>query len=309
MAGSFAAVDITPSSNNAWEDQDLSAYIPAGATGVMLYHYNSTSSYKCCARKKGSTDGTYIVWGPGRHSYQTCGVDSNLTLQTYRGASSAKTYLLGWFTDADATFLDNRVALTFTADGAWTDIDITAQTTGSDVATGAFLNVFCTDIAMTDINCRKKGSTDSRDGWSSESASDRNFGFGVGTDANEAFQMYCNDASAITVYLQGYTIANANWLTNGIVRSEGSGWQNMDVEEYRSVAACYEINPTSEDTCGIRRDGDTTIQDQYTSDTMAGCVGLDSGRQAENHGMTGAYYLRGTFWDNNESILFQGTVV
>jgi len=135
-------VEITPGSAGAWIDIDVSSYVPAGATGVVLHFVNTHASnyYYIGQRKNGSTDNRYGQLFSDCHTWSAIGIDANRVLEAYVGnTTSIDIYIVGYYT-SDAVFNTNAVDKSLSNTGAWYDIDISGDT-GADTATGAILEI------------------------------------------------------------------------------------------------------------------------------------------------------------------------
>jgi hypothetical protein len=103
-------VDISESATGSWTPVDVSANVPAGATGVMVeVKTEGSSDDEFAIRKNGSSD--EWMWGPttiknDTHTWFMIGVDSNRIFEVKQGDSDIDMYLLG-YTTAGVTFFDN----------------------------------------------------------------------------------------------------------------------------------------------------------------------------------------------------------
>jgi len=134
--------DVSPSTAGSWVDVDVSAYIPSGATGVILQWSNPTATdYVYGVRNNGSSDDPTIdqVAKGNSQGWFMIGVDSNRIFEVYVENTGIKTYLLG-YTMGGVTFFTNWIDKTPTTDGTWQDVDISSDT-GGDTAIGAIFYV------------------------------------------------------------------------------------------------------------------------------------------------------------------------
>ena len=100
-------VDVTPAPGAGWVEVDVSAHVPAGATGIIFHAVNSTlMSTDFGVRKKGSTDDLYATWGSKEHVWGMIGVDANGKCELYDSNNVVTLYLVGYFNNL-ATFFDN----------------------------------------------------------------------------------------------------------------------------------------------------------------------------------------------------------
>jgi len=164
-------IDVTTGGLSTWVDTDVSAHVPAGATGVILQIANENGSQATyCLRKKGSID------LPSVNEEEICtyethmvmrGVDSNRVFQQWRETANIKIYLCG-YTMEPVYFITNRFGYgTITVDGTWRDKDVSTglQYPLPSNTHGIFLDVWAHNISAF-IAFRVKGSTDDRSGQS-----------------------------------------------------------------------------------------------------------------------------------------------
>lgn len=193
----------------AWVDCDVSAYVPSGATGVLL-HVVDTKDDAGKAwmnfRKNGSTDDRtdYGLYYYG-HTWRAVGVDSNRIFEYYHLDTSGgtigsykKLYLIGYFGD-EAVFFDNGIDKSTATTGSFVDIDISGHT-GEDTAIGAIFEVYCQTSSEYSHFFRKKGSsTDIYDTY----YGGKNGTFIVGVNESGVCQQKIKD-TGVDVYLIGY---------------------------------------------------------------------------------------------------------
>jgi hypothetical protein len=152
-------VDVTPGSAGSWVDVDVSAYIPAGATGVLLKTHNSGVVHRNCNfRKNGSTDAytDNIIHGleASYNSFEMTGVDGSRIFETnVENITDVQVYLIG-YTGAGITFFDNYHSLS-ELPVVFEDIDCSAFIPVG--ATGVIVRTDSQDFKFV----RGKGSTDS----------------------------------------------------------------------------------------------------------------------------------------------------
>ena len=223
-------VDLTPVTTGSYVDVDASAYIPSGATGVILQVHNpSGSDYAYGARKNGSTD-TWMdssSWTGYRTSWSflMVGVDSNRIFEVYTENTAVKTYLVG-YTGQGVTFFTNAVSKATATTAGWVDVDISSDT-GAETALAAIFIMKETSGTAASFGLRKKGSTD-------EFYYDMHKGgaeaYIVGLDANEVAQQKIENA-ALDLYLQGYVTGGAVLFTNATDKSTGTkdSYQDVDI--------------------------------------------------------------------------------
>jgi hypothetical protein len=108
-------VELFAANVSVWEDEDLSAHIPADTTAVLL-HFESTNWLKTMgAREKGSGDDfTQAMLSANQQRYQVVAVDANRFIQIWKEDNTAgriKIYLAGYFTD-DVHVFKNLIDVT-----------------------------------------------------------------------------------------------------------------------------------------------------------------------------------------------------
>lgn len=200
---SITPVDVTPGiTGYPWQDVDVSANIPVGATGVILYVYTSGgggASADLGLRKKGSTDTEFFeIFDAGYHEWAMVGVDGDRLFQCYVENAFIRVYLTG-YTTSGVTFLTNRIGLA-PATGVWDNFDASAYVPAD--ATGVILKILC-DISGAEIGLRPPTSVEDR-----KAECKRTF-LGITGCSNQEFGIY-REVATTTPYLIGY-------ITDGVV--------------------------------------------------------------------------------------------
>lgn len=199
-------ITITPGVADAYTDCDVSAYIAAGATGVILHTVNTdaSSSFVFGCRKNGSTDARERAFYLGSHQWVLCGVDANRVLELYvDDITSLDIYLVGYFDDC-AVFNTNAVDKSTSTTGSYVDIDISVN----DGAIAAMVEVDNPTISRT-LSLRKNGSTDDR-----YNSLFRKTWAIVGVD-NDIFEVKINSTS-VDLFILGYIKSGIVMLTNAV---------------------------------------------------------------------------------------------
>jgi hypothetical protein len=222
-----APVDVSPGSTG-WRDVDVSAWVPAGATGVILQDVNPTATrYQYAVRNNGSSDTWMLTTESSRHEslgFHMIGVDANRVFEVYHESTSLKTYLLG-YTMEGVTFFVNAVDKSISAAGSWTDVDISADT-GADTAIGAVFVVMDTTRDDYQVGLRMKGSSDEL--YCEKDKGDADTAL-IGLDANEVAQMKIEN-TAIDLYLVGYVTSGAVFFTNAVNKATSTTGSYVDVD-------------------------------------------------------------------------------
>lgn len=275
MANFFtSAIDITPGTTGAWVDVDVSAYCPAGTTGVILQVLNTVGSISQIGlRKKGSTDARQQDLYNSSHIWASIGVDGQRILQAYRGSTNIQFKLLGYFT-SDATFFLNAYDKTPGSVGVWVDVDCSVE-----IPAGAKFAILELSIPSEDVTgIRAKGSTDNR----KRLVVNKSFAL-IGLDSNRVFQVYRTGASD-TFHLVGYLTAGIPKV-NGVNVSLGStgAYINIDrsgdADATNAVGVLLEahVATTTIQNFAIRKNGSTDDFLHYSWITWP-VIGLDAGK-------------------------------
>lgn len=194
-------VDISPVTTGSWQTVDVSAYCPAGTTGVIIRYWSTSSTnYAFGYRKKGSADNRTGNANGRLGGWIGCGVDANRQLEIYIANAALKTSLVGYF-GAEAVFFTNGINKSVGGTGSWQDVSIAANVNVGDSAVLAFLE-FSGLSGSWQFGVRKKGST---------LGTPNTLGLrggAAGLDATLTYQNYIENL-AQDVYLLGYLRAGA----------------------------------------------------------------------------------------------------
>jgi hypothetical protein len=230
-----APVDVSPAVANAWTDVNVSAYVPAGATGVIIQWVNVTSGadQNYGVRMNGSSDN----WAfdseakDGQQGWLMTGLDGGRVFEVFTEDTAVKTYLVG-YTMAGVKFFANRIDKSTATTGSWVDVSIAADT-GADTAIGAIFHVDCQAGSSVGYGLRKKGSTDNR--LQTLRANMMNLGL-VGVDAAETAQQQIA-ATTVDLFLVGYVTSGAVFFTNALDKSTATTGSYQDVDLTIDVGA------------------------------------------------------------------------
>lgn len=226
------AFNVTPAGLGSWEDVDVSSYLPAGATGVILEFSDRDQSIprKHMARKKGSTDNfvtrTEATTVSG-HVYFLCGVDANRVFQAYVETVDCEIWLIGYTDSAVAFFADgNAIEYSPSAPGIWKDQNIADKV--SNDATGV-IGFWLTKEGASQYEgiIRKKGSTD----YLIKNVIRGPVGALCGLSASKIFQNRVSHLD-LEFWVIGYTKPPVTFFTNYIVKGPPtveSEWEELDV--------------------------------------------------------------------------------
>ena len=214
-------VEVTPATSDAWTDVDVSASVPAGATGAIIHYNRGTggTGEGIGLRKNGSTDNrTNVIWWA--HGWAMVGLDANRVFEAYLGNATVEDLWLVGYVDSAATFSDNAVDKSLTGTGAWTDIDCSANAPG---AIGLIFEVIGSGATHI-FGIRPNGSTDNRQAQ----VSTHNWVI-VGCDAGQIVEGIIDNLN-LDFFLVGYITAGATFLTDGVAKSIGSTGAYVDVD-------------------------------------------------------------------------------
>ena len=256
MATFITPVDITPTSFDAWVDADLSAYLPAGATGAILRivdYITGPDAFAIGARKNGSTDNRIGVAPFSTVNNFSIGVDGSRIVELYlaTGTVPGVVWLDGYYT-TDAVFATNGTDKSTANTGVWEDVDISGDT-GADTAIGAILEYVGSATTSVTIGLRKNGSTDNRVTHGEVHAV-----FIIGVDGSEIFEQQIGTTAA-DIFLVGYIKSNAVFNTNATDRSLGStgAWTDLTALPSGAIGGIYETigSEATTEEMGLRANG------------------------------------------------------
>jgi hypothetical protein len=224
--------DVTPSSTG-WQDVDVSSWVPASATGVILQAVNTGGSpVDFLVRKKvASSPDAYVneEIEANAHAWPMVGVDSNRVFQAYtEDSTSVQIYLIG-YTGSGVTFFDNRLDVTPASTGSWLDVDISSAT-GSDTAIAAIVGVFGLDGgASTSFGMRKNGVAVPDDRYATVDGDHQTWGI-VGVDGSEVFENRTQNITSQKSYVYGYATSGIVMFDNAVDHSTATAGSYQDVD-------------------------------------------------------------------------------
>jgi len=234
-------VEVAVGATLAWTDVDVSAHIPANATGVILHVVNTNAStqYAIGLRKNGSTNDIYLKMYIINHFWAAIGVDGNRIFEAYVGSTTDEDIYLVGYTMSGVTFLTNA-ALKLPAIGAWNDIDCSAEAPN---AVGLIFEVIGHSAGFNDIGLRKNGSTDNHIG---ENIGHTCFGVIIGCDDSQICEGYRESAFFQYFALVGYITDGAAFNTNATDVSLSvppySEWTDLPALPATAVMGFIEVN-------------------------------------------------------------------
>jgi hypothetical protein len=220
---------VTPGSTGSWVDVDVSSYVPAGATGVILQVVNNTGgNYMYGVRYNGQTSETWMYdtfeFKDGTQRWLMIGLDASRIFESRTDSTSIETYLIG-YTGPGVTFLQQAVDKSVAA-GSEQTVDISSDT-GADTAIGAIFMVNNQAGSSQSFYLQHFDSTD--DHYYDIRADTTNV-YLTGVDSSERAHAYIENATNVTIYLQGYITSGAHFFTNAVDKSTATEDSYVDVD-------------------------------------------------------------------------------
>ncbi|MBA7550274.1 hypothetical protein ES705_42784 [subsurface metagenome] len=276
-------VKLTLTAASAWTDMDVSAYVPVGATGVILHIVNKDSppDYAIGLRKKGSTDNRTEEIHRVSHFWAMIGVDENRKFQSYVGdTTEIEIYLVG-YTATGVVFFDNAYDKTPGVTNSWQDIDLSAECPG---AIGVIVEITASAPTYNDYGLRKYGSTDNR----YEGTEMHNWAI-IGCDTSQVMQAFIGHAAGCDIsgiFIVGYVTQGAVFKTNANDKSlaEIGDWTEIDcsTEAPKAIMLFFDVHRTGfHYRYGIRKKGSTENIYQDTTGEDWAMVACDSQQKVE----------------------------
>ena len=253
MAQTFfplSAVEISPATASAWIDVDVSAYVPSGATGVILHCVNtSATAYAFGLRKNGSTDARIQNLHTTTHCWAAIGVDASRIFEAYVGDTTyIDIYLVG-YTMSGVTFFTNAYDKSLTATAAWTDINCATE---APSATGLVFEIAGGSAAYA-MGLRKNGSTNNR---IASAYYHCDFGVIIGCDASQICEGYIGNV-AVDFFLVGYITDGCTFNTNAtdVSLATTATWLDLTALPATANMGFIEVATATTYTYGLRKNG------------------------------------------------------
>lgn len=244
-------VEVTPGTASSWQDVDVSSYVSANATGVIL-HIVYASTQDSGWRKNGSTDNR-TTSSAASHQWCTIGVDASRIFEAYVGSTTdVDIYLVGYFED-ESVFFTNAVDKSLTTTSSWQDISI-ASDTGADTAIGACFEITYSSTFGTNFGMRMNGSSVPQRG-----ARGYHSGYIIGVDASEILEGYIGSTS-LDFFLVGYikdTAAVTFYKDSPDWTNNTTTWQDMTALPTGATGAFFEVDVEGGNSFqyGVRKNG------------------------------------------------------
>jgi len=216
--------DLGLTTVGAWHDVDVSAYVPAGATGVILHIVNNyaLSARVIGLRKKGSTDNRTNSMYLSSHQWAMVGIDEGRVFQAFITTNQEDVYLVG-YTTSGVVFFDNAYDKSLGVANSWEDIDLSAECPG---AIGVIVELVAVNPNLL-FGLRKNGSTDNR----YCPLPDRHAWAVIGCDGGQIIKHKVEvvTANGVKTFIVGYITEGAVFKTNGVVKDVGvDTWADVD---------------------------------------------------------------------------------
>lgn len=248
-------VSCTPASTTGWQSVDLSATLPAGASGAYIRMRNtSASGVFMGARHPSVTDNLYNVVGASAYQHRLAGVNAARQIQLFRNDGGATYEIVGYSGD-EYRPLTTTLFLTVTAATTWETVSV-ASATGTDTAVGVVLLMggsFVNGLG----GARHPDSTDtfiagnSAPGFIGPAAD-----WFCGVNASEQLQIFLLNTSR-SVPVTGYFVSGFTWNVNAINRGPAAAGSYQTLTTFPSGNTHGMYMFRGEDNAMLRRVGDT----------------------------------------------------
>ncbi len=247
------------STANSWQDADLGDYLPSDATGAIL-HVRNTDSVDPTAfgwRKNGSTDARQEGVFDFSHLWYAVPVDTNQIVELYIGdLTELDVYLVGYFKD-EAHFFTNAPDKS-TATRGWTDVDISGDTVGGDVAIAAIAEINNVSTTFYGAGARNDGET------RNDTASCPYKCSAIVGVTSEIYEQYISNAF-VDHYLTGYFTKGGTFYATAQDYSLGStgSWQDLSTLPTGALGGFFDADNANGVDYGLRKNGSTEDWSNY----------------------------------------------
>jgi hypothetical protein len=286
------AYDVTPGTQNAWTNVNLSSYVALNATGAVIELVNLASGNSYSAVVRGTTDtrdyqALYNERIENRtHRWQMVKVDSSRRIDAFvENTTNVKLKLLGYTIGTDPKYWDSPPDITPILPLTWSVVDVSAYV-DSD-ATGVIL--------LVDNGANASNALEIRETGSSFSATNRelsNYGntmYVVGLDSSKRFDAYVQ-LTTTRIFLIGQTKSSVSFYVNdvGVANPTLGSWQKIDADNYAVPSAAnglflYANNPDGSKREVAFRHGDSTDnwarKDVWANGDFQAGIGLNSANE------------------------------
>ena len=227
----FFSIDptiVASGSAAGWTSVNVSAIVPAGATGAIVHITILPVAQTAVGwRKTGSTDARIQTWESNAirysHMWTPVGLDVNRSFDYYDVANRVQVRLVG-YTISGVTMLTNATDNSTATVGSWQKIYANAPS-----ATGLIFEVIDATGGNPAYDFRKNGSTDWRFNDGMLGTLYRHSAAVVGCDASQITEQYISATSA-DVFLTGYITDGAVFYTNSVnisLPDNGNEWIDL----------------------------------------------------------------------------------
>ncbi|MBA7612447.1 hypothetical protein ES703_19683 [subsurface metagenome] len=242
-------VDVTPAPMGTWEDADVSAYVPIGATAAIFELNAGEAGRYFGLRKKGSTDDSYWTMG-SEHAWAIVGLDDNRVFQMKRQTTeTAKAYLVGYCGEGVIYHTNSPHTFENTDFNVWEVKDLSGYCPG---AIGVILEVTNDQTAALNFGVRKHGSSD--DFYDSVWTKGHHWIL-IGCDENQKIDVKSADYTKLSFRVLGYVTTGAYFYTNAVVQSLSTAdeaWHDLPNELHdQAIFGFFEVVGTG--TYDIRK--------------------------------------------------------
>jgi len=208
-----------PLVNYNWADIDLSPYIPAGASGAIVYIRNTAAAVREWGiRCDGSTDDLFGAMSGDSHCWGIVGVANRIFEWKNTNAFVAKCYvtLIGYTMPPGVIMYVNGVSFTSgMAAGAWHSRDLNFYAGVPTDAVGAIVEVW--GGVPIDHGLRMRGSTDNRIDVTGNRRNQFTAIIGIEADpAASRVEAYCGAIGSPNCRVLGYITEGATFYENAI---------------------------------------------------------------------------------------------
>lgn len=247
-------VQLTITQDGTYQTYDATPHVSASTTGLILeiININATGTAKYAVRKNGSTDDRYTNIRGDSHQAAYIGVNGSLEFQAKLATSDIQVWLRGYFED-EAVFFTDGVDINPGVSGAFTDVDVSADT-GTDTAIAIFAELtYNTSENLGQL--RNNGSTD----FTNQATGGHAF-FATGVDGSEICEAYLASHTGQTLHMTGYMTTGSIWNVNAVANSlvtTGSYVDLAALDETTATACFFECFSSGDvRVANIRKNGD-----------------------------------------------------
>ena len=236
----------------SYQDVDVSAYVSADATGVMLEVVNTSTTvdYSIMIRQNGSTDDRYSDIYRNCRSACLVGIDADDIFEVKIENVAVEIYLIG-YTEEEATYKVNGVDVTTGGIGSYVVHNIAAET-GVDTALGGIFETYSTTFGNFGVRAYNNTSVLGYARFYYHYT----LGFVCGVDsAGERYEVY-RGSDLVKHYLIGYFTDDVwfPWAEPDIycIRTfVGYPEQTTDWTRHQTYLGAYDINYYNDEAIGV----------------------------------------------------------